>query len=141
MPIRRSLREKSVSSWEVELKQMLSSNSRSEAVHRAAPSSGMVRCYIKRVKGFFGSHCTFQMLLDNGNVFLLAARRRKKSKASAYVISQDVEDLKRDSGSCIAKVRDGWAQAGSRTAFDVLSSRYILCKPFHSNPSAHSSQL
>ena len=106
--IRRSLREKSVSAWEAELKQMLSSNSRSEAVHRAAPSSGLVRCYVKRVtKGFFGSHCTFQVFLDNGNVFLLAARRRKKSKTSAYVISQDLEDLKRDSGNCVAKVRDG----------------------------------
>ena len=83
---------------------MLSSNARNEAVHRAAPSGGMVKCYIKRVKGFFGAHCSFQMHLDNGDVFLLAARRRKKSKTSSYVVSQDLEDLKRDTDNCISKV-------------------------------------
>ena len=101
--------------WEVELKQMLASgNMRDEAVHRAAPSGGMVRCYVKRVKpGFFGGgHCSFQMHLDNGDAFLLAARRRKKSKASAYVISQDLDDLKRDTENCIAKV----GVAGKREA-------------------------
>ena len=44
------------------------------------------------------------LLKDNGNVFLLAARRRKKSKTSVFVISEDFEDLKKDSDSCIANV-------------------------------------
>ncbi len=97
-------RENPVAVWELELKQMLSVNMRDEAVHRAAPSGELVRCYVKRVKGFFGSHCSFQMHLETGNVFLLAARRRKKSKTSSYVISQDLDDLKRDTENCLAKV-------------------------------------
>lgn len=45
-----------------------------------------------------------QMHLDNGNAFLMAARKRKKSKVSSYVLSQDLEDLKRDTDNCLAKV-------------------------------------
>lgn len=44
------------------------------------------------------------MHLDNGNAFLMAARKRKKSKVSSYVLSQDLEDLKRDTDNCLAKV-------------------------------------
>ena len=56
--------DKSISTWEAEVKQMLSSNARLEAVHLAGPSSGLVRCYIKRVtKGFFGSQCTYEVYL------------------------------------------------------------------------------
>ncbi|GAX73981.1 hypothetical protein CEUSTIGMA_g1431.t1 [Chlamydomonas eustigma] len=98
-------RVQSAATWEVELKQMLSSNMREEAVHRVGPMGDLVRCYIKRVKGFFGSHCTFQMFLDNGEAFLLAARKRKKSKTSSYIISLDLEDLKRDTENCIAKLK------------------------------------
>jgi hypothetical protein len=84
---------------------MLSSSTRSEAVHHAGPSCGLVRCYIKRVdKGFLGSQRTYRLYLDSGNVFLLAARRRKKSQTSDFVISLDLEDLKKDSDSCIANV-------------------------------------
>ncbi len=34
-------------------------------------------------QSMFGMHATFQMFLDKGDVFLLAARRRKKSKVHA----------------------------------------------------------
>ena len=102
--MRSAVADKSVGSWEVEVKQMIAGNMRDEAVHRPAPSVGMVRCYVKRVKGFFGSHCSFQLHLDNGDAFLLAARRRKKSKTSSYIISLDLEDLKRDTENCVSKV-------------------------------------
>lgn len=82
------MREKTAAAWEAELKQMMASGRREEAVARPAPSAGLVRCYVKRVKNFFGTHCSFQMHLDSGDVFLLAARRRKKSKVSSYVVSQ-----------------------------------------------------
>lgn len=36
-----------------------------------------------------------QVHLENGDIFLLAARRRKKSKVSSYVVSKDLEDLHR----------------------------------------------
>ncbi len=35
---------------------------------------------------------------------MMAARKRMKSKASCYVISKSIEDLKRDTDNCIAKV-------------------------------------
>eukprot|EP00798_Chlamydomonas_sp_ICE-L_P006895 gene6895-30873_t len=98
----------SVSAWETELKQMIGSKNRLEAIFRTAPSEGLVKCYLKRVKNFFGTHCSFQMHLESGDVFLLAARRRKKSKVSSYVISQNIEDLKRDSDNCISKLKSSF---------------------------------
>lgn len=56
-------------------------------------------------QNFFGTHASFQMHLDKGDEFLLAARRRKKSKVSSYIISQDLEDLKRDTDNCLAKLK------------------------------------
>ena len=98
-------RSKSLATWEAEVKHMLSMNSREEAVMRPAPSAGMIHCYIKRIKGFFGSHASFMMHLENEDIFLLAARRRKKSKTSSYVISLDREDLKRDTDNCLSKLK------------------------------------
>ena len=72
---------------------------------RPAPSVGMIRCYIRRIKGFFGSHASFMLHLENEDVFLLAARRRKKSKTSSYVLSQDRDDLKRDTDNCLCKLK------------------------------------
>lgn len=113
--------QRTAAAWETELKQLLSSGRRVDAVARAAPSEGLVRCYVRRVKNFFGTHCSFQMHLENGDVFLLAARRRKKSKVSSYVISMDLEDLKRDTENCLAKLKANfvgteyslWAKGGS----------------------------
>lgn len=50
------------------------------------------------------------MYLDDGNVFLLAARKRKKSTSSAYVISssKDADDLTRKSSSYIGKLRSNF---------------------------------
>lgn len=38
-------------------------------------------------------------------IFLLAARRRKKCKTANYLISTDATDLSKDGGACVAKVR------------------------------------
>ena len=64
-----------INAWENELKHMIASRSRQEAVFKPAPKEGLVKCYVKRVKNFFGTHASFQMHLENGDVFLLAARR------------------------------------------------------------------
>lgn len=98
-------KEVSVDAWERELREMVKSHLRLEAIRRPAPSDGMVQCYVKRVKNFFGTHCSFQVHLESNHEFLLAARRRKKSKVSSYVISQDLEDLKRDTDNCLAKLK------------------------------------
>eukprot|EP00197_Chlamydomonas_leiostraca_P007276 CAMPEP_0202868270 /NCGR_PEP_ID=MMETSP1391-20130828/10614_1 /ASSEMBLY_ACC=CAM_ASM_000867 /TAXON_ID=1034604 /ORGANISM="Chlamydomonas leiostraca, Strain SAG 11-49" /LENGTH=428 /DNA_ID=CAMNT_0049548413 /DNA_START=313 /DNA_END=1599 /DNA_ORIENTATION=- len=133
--------QRNAAAWEAELKQLISSGRRNEAVSRVAPSEGMVRCYVRRVKNFFGTHCSFQMHLENGDVFLLAARRRKKSKVSSYVISQDLEDLRRDTDNCLAKLKANfvgteyslWAKGGSGAVKKGYGSEQ-LCINF--NPTA-----
>lgn len=99
-------RAQSTVDWESELKHMLANDHRLEAVTRAAPrAGGMVRCYVKRVKSFFGGPSSFQLHLESGDVFLLAAWRRNKSKVSSFVLSQDMEDSKKDPDRCLAKLK------------------------------------
>eukprot|EP00798_Chlamydomonas_sp_ICE-L_P021701 gene21701-28725_t len=107
--------------WENDVKEMIQSQQHTHTAYKwAAPRDVLVKCYVKRVKHLFGTHCSFQMHLENGDVFLLAARRRKKSKASSYVISQDLDDLKRDTDNCVAKLKANftgteymlWGQGG-----------------------------
>jgi hypothetical protein len=93
-----------IHAWEVSIKQMLASNRRQDALNVPAPSGCLVRCYVRHVKSLLGTSSCFQLFLENGHVFLMAARRRKKSKTSSYVISQDSDDLKRDTDNCVAKV-------------------------------------
>ena len=50
------------------------------------PSTGPMQCSIKRSKGLYPS---YMLYLDVGHKFLLHARKRKKSKASSYVMSLD----------------------------------------------------
>ena len=42
---------------------------------------------------------------EAGDVFMLSARRRKKSKNSNYLLSLDQVDLSRKSANCVGKVR------------------------------------
>ncbi len=96
----RSFSGHSVRLWESDVKQLIAAKHGAEAAMRPAPSDGLIKCYVKRVKSFFGTHCSFQMFLENGDVFLLAARRRKKLNVTSYVISSDMEE----GGNCLAKV-------------------------------------
>eukprot|EP00878_Enallax_costatus_P046302 GHUV01056118.1.p1 GENE.GHUV01056118.1~~GHUV01056118.1.p1 ORF type:complete len:165 (-),score=61.74 GHUV01056118.1:274-768(-) len=68
------------------------------------------------------------MYLDDGNVFLLAARKRKKSTSSAYVISRSKhpDDLTRKSSSYIGKLRSNFVG----TEFSISS------RPSSSNSAA-----
>lgn len=111
------MKDKTTAAWEAELKQLIGSSKRMDAVYRPAPSDGLVKCYVKRVKNFFGTHCSFQMHMENGDIFLLAARRRKKSKVSSYIISLDLEDLQRDTDNCLAKVNSSPQALGTSTGF------------------------
>lgn len=99
------VKDAAIAIWEAELKKLIDSKNISDAVYRPAPSEGLVKCYIKRVKSMFGHHPSFSLHLDNGDVFLLAARRRKKSKVSSYVVSLDPDDTHRESSNCIAKLK------------------------------------
>jgi tubby-related protein 1 len=97
---------RSTENWEADFRSTIKS-SPSKAVKMQGPPGAMVKCYVKRVKDFFGSFPTFLMFLDNGSssTFMLAARRRKKTRHSAYVMSIDQDDLKRDTEKCIAKLK------------------------------------
>mmetsp|Transcript_7598 Transcript_7598/g.19667 ORF Transcript_7598/g.19667 Transcript_7598/m.19667 type:complete len:538 (-) Transcript_7598:993-2606(-) len=77
---------------------------------RPAPRGDQsVLCYIKRDKGKIGRmYPSYYLYLKDGDRFLLAARRRKKSKSSNYLISTNREDLSRDSNNYFGKVRSNF---------------------------------
>lgn len=91
------------------MKALLSTGRREDAVRIPAPPGCMVRCCIRRSKKFFSSNCCFELSLESPGssvpTFLLASRKRKKSKTSSYVLSLSVDDLKRDTPACMAKLK------------------------------------
>ncbi len=68
----------------------------------------MVQCRIERDKGVDKLHPAYYLYLEDKNVFLLAARKRKRSKTSNYLISLDKSDLSRNSGNYVGKVRSNF---------------------------------
>ncbi|XP_069807717.1 tubby-related protein 3 [Dendropsophus ebraccatus] len=77
---------------------------------RPAPRGVTIRCRISRDKKGMdrGLYPTYYMHLereDSRKVFLLAGRKRKKSKTSNYLISIDPIDMSREGGSFIGKLR------------------------------------
>lgn len=77
---------------------------------RPAPRGVTIRCRISRDKKGMdrGLYPTYYMHLereDSRKVFLLAGRKRKKSKTSNYLISIDPTDMAREGGSFIGKLR------------------------------------
>ncbi|XP_044133938.1 tubby-related protein 3 [Bufo gargarizans] len=77
---------------------------------RSAPRGVTIRCRISRDKKGMdrGLYPTYYMHLereDNRKVFLLAGRKRKRSKTSNYLISIDPTDMSREGGSFIGKLR------------------------------------
>mmetsp|Transcript_26748 Transcript_26748/g.72275 ORF Transcript_26748/g.72275 Transcript_26748/m.72275 type:complete len:536 (+) Transcript_26748:333-1940(+) len=152
--------------WEGQLQHLLDLQQREECVHRPGPIGGdLIRCYIKRSKAFLGQ-TKYQMFLENGNLFLLAGRLRKKTKNSHYVISTDPEELKRDTDSCLAKlkanymgsqftlwqragdtsVKNGYGQEGMSLVYEAgkrsgpRGVRVVLPLPGHQWPPSEESQ-
>uniref|UniRef100_A0A8C4ZFP9 Tubby-like protein n=1 Tax=Gadus morhua TaxID=8049 RepID=A0A8C4ZFP9_GADMO len=84
-----------------------------EFVVRPAPRGVIVKCRITRDKKGMdrGLYPTYFMHLeredgeDGRRVFLLAGRKRKKSKTSNYLISVDATDLSREGESFMGKLR------------------------------------
>ncbi|NXI37852.1 TULP3 protein, partial [Galbula dea] len=75
-----------------------------------APRGITVKCRITRDKkgmdrGLFPTYFMHLERDDNRKTFLLAGRKRKKSKTSNYLISVDPTDLSREGGSFIGKLR------------------------------------
>ncbi|XP_074858736.1 tubby-related protein 3 isoform X2 [Carettochelys insculpta] len=77
---------------------------------RPAPRGITVKCRITRDKkgmdrGLFPTYYMHLERDDNRKTFLLAGRKRKKSKTSNYLISIDPTDLSREGESFIGKLR------------------------------------
>ncbi|XP_018431980.1 PREDICTED: tubby-related protein 3 [Nanorana parkeri] len=77
---------------------------------RPAGRGVAVRCRISRDKkgmdrGLFPTYYMHLERDDNRKIFLLAGRKRKKSKTSNYLISTDPTDLSREGGNFIGKLR------------------------------------
>ncbi|KAM4885093.1 LOW QUALITY PROTEIN: tubby-related protein 1 [Sylvia borin] len=91
-----------------------------EFVLQPAPQGVTVKCRVTRDKKGMdrGLYPTYYLHLDNDKkVFLLAGRKRKKSKTSNYLISIDPTDLSRGGDNFIGKLRSNLM--GTRfTVFD-----------------------
>ncbi|XP_061407372.1 tubby-related protein 3-like isoform X1 [Lethenteron reissneri] len=77
---------------------------------RPAPQGGPVKCRITRDKkgmdrGMFPTYFLHMDRDDGKKVFLLAGRKRKKSKTSNYLLSTDPTNLSREGESYIGKLR------------------------------------
>ncbi|XP_064354413.1 tubby-related protein 1 [Dromaius novaehollandiae] len=79
-----------------------------EFVLRPAPQGLTVKCRVTRDKKGMdrGLYPTYYLHLDNDRkVFLLAGRKRKKSKTSNYLVSIDPTDLSRGGENFVGKLR------------------------------------
>ncbi|KAG8461633.1 hypothetical protein KFE25_001251 [Diacronema lutheri] len=77
----------------------------------AVGSGPMVQCLIKRDKsGLDMLYPQYRCYLQtpDGDRFIMAARKRKKSNSNNYVISTSIKDLARHSESCIGKLRSNF---------------------------------
>ncbi|XP_077123079.1 tubby-related protein 3-like isoform X2 [Ranitomeya variabilis] len=77
---------------------------------RPAPRGVTIRCRISRDKkgvdrGLYPTYYMHQEKDDNRKLFLLAGRKRKKSKTSNYLISIDPTDMSREGGNFVGKLR------------------------------------
>jgi hypothetical protein len=68
-----------------------------------------MQCYIVREKAPRGllskAPHVYKLYLEEGNVFLLAARRREHTKCPRYVITQDETSMSRSSNTYCGKIR------------------------------------
>uniref|UniRef100_UPI0037E95644 tubby-related protein 3 n=1 Tax=Semicossyphus pulcher TaxID=241346 RepID=UPI0037E95644 len=104
-----------------------------EFVFRPAPRGVTVKCRITRDKkgmdrGLYPTYFMHMEREDGKRVFLLAGRKRKKSKTSNYLISVDATDLSREGESFIGKLRSNLMG----TKFTVYDNGTNPCK----NPGA-----
>ncbi|GIM03596.1 hypothetical protein Vretimale_8326 [Volvox reticuliferus] len=128
-PHARSGTPNAVRMWEEEVKRLLLAGRMEDAVRYAAPSEGMIRCTVRRLKNFMGQTQAYHLFLDSGDTFLLAARKRKKSASSNYVLSTSQEDLGRDSEHRIAKLHSNFVG----TEYSLVSRGHNATVPWPGN--------
>lgn len=77
---------RSTAQWEQEAMALLNTGDRLAALQLPGPSSGVVRCFIKRSSNLLGFGQHFELRLESTDECLAVARRRVKSATSSYVI-------------------------------------------------------
>lgn len=77
---------RSTAQWEQEAMALLSAGDRLAALQLPVPSTGVVKCYIKRVSNLLGLNQQFELRLESTDECLAVARRRMKSATSSYII-------------------------------------------------------
>ncbi|KAL2102671.1 hypothetical protein ACEWY4_001839 [Coilia grayii] len=107
----------------------IDSDNLEEFVLRPAPRGSTMKCRITRDKKGMdrGLYPTYFMHLekeDGRKFFLLAGRKRKKSKTSNYLISVDATDLSREGESFVGKLRSNLMG----TKFTVFDNGTNPCK-------------
>eukprot|EP00600_Ochromonadales_sp_CCMP1393_P001545 CAMPEP_0174990348 /NCGR_PEP_ID=MMETSP0004_2-20121128/21268_1 /TAXON_ID=420556 /ORGANISM="Ochromonas sp., Strain CCMP1393" /LENGTH=510 /DNA_ID=CAMNT_0016243939 /DNA_START=163 /DNA_END=1692 /DNA_ORIENTATION=- len=72
-------------------------------------SCGVVQCYIRRNKsGTNKLFPVYSLYLKEGDVFLMASKKRPKNKTSNYLISMDQNDLNRAGKNYLGKLRSNF---------------------------------
>ena len=83
-------------------------------VHQPAPEGVTIKCRVTRdqkgmERSIYPTYFLHMEREDSGKkIFLLAARKRKKSRSSNYLVSIDPTDLSRDGENFIGKVRSNF---------------------------------
>ncbi|KAI8801560.1 Tub family-domain-containing protein [Cladochytrium replicatum] len=81
---------------------------------------GIIRCRLYRKKTLYDkAHPIFTLFNETDDKFLLAARKRKKSKSVHFVISTSQDDLTKDSKNYVAKLKANY----QRTNFILYDAR------------------
>jgi hypothetical protein len=85
--------------WEQEAMALLTAGDRLAVLQLPGPSTGVVRCYIKRISNMLGVAQHFELRLEATDECLAVARRRVKSATSSYFIGLSGSGCGSNSGS------------------------------------------
>lgn len=89
--------------------------------------AGVVMCYIVRKKtGFRKMYPEYHLYLQDGDRFLLAAKKRAHQKTSNYLISMNRSDLSRKSSNFLGKLRSNFIGTEFVVFDDGMNPRDIV---------------
>eukprot|EP01035_Chromulina_nebulosa_P019855 gene19855-25805_t len=72
-------------------------------------TAGVVQCYIRRIKGVSSMFPpVYNLYLKDGDRFLMTSKKRPNNKTSNYLISMAENDLNRESGNYLGKLRSNF---------------------------------
>ncbi|RNA15279.1 Tubby [Brachionus plicatilis] len=144
-----NLKEKTVinSAEFSEFFELLSENLQ-EFVFKPAPQNLTLKCRITRDKrgmdkGMYPSYFMHLEKEDGKKIFLLAARKRKRSKTANYLLSTDATDLNRNGENFVGKLRSNMfgthftlynnGQNPTKNSPDDLIRSEIICIAYETN--------